>query len=57
MADDVEEVEDEREFEDEGGEDAACGKGCGQEPMGCGTCDLIGRGPYEPEDDHDRYNW
>ena len=33
-------------------EDAACGEGCGEEPMGCNNCDKItgGTSPQFPED-------
>jgi hypothetical protein len=40
---------------DEGGEDAACGKGCGLEPMGCSRCSKVGNDtpdhPYADFDD------
>jgi hypothetical protein len=36
-------------------EDAACGKGCGMEPMGCANCEMVtGRSyEYDPEYDYD----
>ena len=55
MADEDVIVEDEGNEGFEGNEDAACGKGCGLEPMGCSRCDEMGSSHPYAEFDDSRY--